>query len=83
MIIRLKSYNFKAQYNYVVILYLLITHIIMGAVLSIHALRNILAPYNSVPVFLLGSRSLSSIDIYADNLPVYSKNQESLMMYHV
>ena len=31
-IIRLKIYNFKAQYNSVVILYLLITHIIMGVV---------------------------------------------------
>ena len=54
----------------------------MGVVLSIHALRNILAPYNSVPV-CFGSRSLSSIHIDADKLPVYSKNQESLMMYQV
>ena len=51
MIIRLKSYNFKAQYIYVVILYLFITHIIMGVFLYVYALRYIIAPYITVLFF--------------------------------
>ena len=54
----------------------------MGVVLSVHDLRNILAPYNSITV-CFGSRSLSSIHIHADKLQVYSKTQKSLMMYQV